>query len=161
MPCLFLVSEHVRQFGHFPLKSRPSHMGLVVLSPASNPTSTMGQNRKKHRINSHLITHFPTSSGVSEVSKRTSEQSEYCGANKRVSSASERAIGEASGPVLQSVFLAVRAHCAAVPETWRPKGRQVLFNGGILCARVCVPHMHASIRPSVHPSPLSKGWKGF
>ena len=35
--------------------------------------NTMGQNRKKTRINSHLITHFPTSSGVSEVSERGSE----------------------------------------------------------------------------------------
>ena len=34
--------------------------------------NTMGQNRKKTRINSHLITHFPTSSGVSEVSERVS-----------------------------------------------------------------------------------------
>ena len=31
---------------------------------------TMGQNRKKHRINSHLIIHFPTSEGVSERAKR-------------------------------------------------------------------------------------------
>ena len=29
----------------------------------------MGQNRKKHRIKSNLIIHFPTSEGVSEVSK--------------------------------------------------------------------------------------------
>ena len=32
----------------------------------------MGQKRKKHRINSHLIIHFPTSEGVSEVSERVS-----------------------------------------------------------------------------------------
>ena len=47
---------------------------------------TMVQNRKKLRKNSHLIIHFPTSSGVSEVSERASEQ-----ANGRV-----------SGSVLQS-----------------------------------------------------------
>ena len=34
---------------------------------------TMGQNRKKHRINSHLIIHFPTSSGVSEVSEQAKQ----------------------------------------------------------------------------------------
>ena len=34
---------------------------------------TMGQNRKKHRMNSHLIIHCPTSSGVSEVSERAGE----------------------------------------------------------------------------------------
>ena len=50
----------------------------------------MVENRKKHRQNSHLIIHFPTSEGVSKVS-----------------SASERANGQASGLVLQSVFLAV------------------------------------------------------
>ena len=53
----------------------------------------MGQNRKKHRQNSHLINHFPTSEGVSEVS-----------------GASERANGRVSGPVLQSVFLAALAY---------------------------------------------------
>ena len=56
----------------------------------------MVENRKKHRQNSHLITHFPTSEGVSEVS-----------------GASERANGRASGPVLQSVFLAVIDHSAS------------------------------------------------
>ena len=35
--------------------------------------NTMGQNRKKHSINSHLNIHFPTTSGVSKVSKRASE----------------------------------------------------------------------------------------
>ena len=54
---------------------------------------TMGQNRTKHRINSHSIIHFPTSEGVSEVS-----------------GASERANGRASGPILQSVFLVILAH---------------------------------------------------
>ena len=38
--------------------------------------------------------------------------SEQCGASERVSSASERANGRASGPVLQSVFLAVIDHSA-------------------------------------------------
>ena len=45
---------------------------------------TMVENGKKHRQNSHLIIHCPTSEGVSE-----------------------RANGRASGPVLQSVFLTV------------------------------------------------------
>ena len=38
---------------------------------------TVGQNRKRHRINSRLINHCPTSSGVSEVSaaERVSEAS--------------------------------------------------------------------------------------
>ena len=50
----------------------------------------MVENRKKHRQNSHLIIHCPTSEEVSE--------------------ASERANGRASGPVLLSVFLVVLAH---------------------------------------------------
>ena len=53
----------------------------------------MVENRKKHRQNSHPIIHCPTNEGVSEVS-----------------GASERANGRASGPVLQSVFLAVIDH---------------------------------------------------
>ena len=44
----------------------------------------MGQNREKHRMNSHPIIHCPTSEGVSEVSER----------------------------VLQSVFLVVLARSA-------------------------------------------------
>ena len=30
------------------------------------PRRTMGQNKKKHRINSHVINHYPTSEEVSE-----------------------------------------------------------------------------------------------
>ena len=59
----------------------------------------MVENRKKHRQNSNLIIYCPTSEGASE----------------RVSSASERVNGPASGPVLQSVFLAVLAHSATFP----------------------------------------------
>ena len=40
------------------------------------------------------------------------ERSEQSGASERVSGASERAKGRASGPVLQFVFLAVLAHSA-------------------------------------------------
>ena len=35
---------------------------------------TMVKNGKKHRQNSHLISHCPMSEGVSEVSERASEQ---------------------------------------------------------------------------------------
>ena len=62
------------------------------------------------------IIHFPTSEGVSEVSERASERSgkrkgsEQSGASERVSGASKRTNGRASGPVPQSVFLAVLAH---------------------------------------------------
>ena len=53
----------------------------------------MVENGKKHRQKINLMNHCPTSEGVSEVS-----------------GASERANGRASGPVLQSVFLAVIDH---------------------------------------------------
>ena len=77
----------------------------------------MVQNRKKHRINSHWINHFSTSEGewVKWATERMSErrgarkQSKQGGASKWVSGASERA----SGPVHQSVFLAVLDH-----STW-------------------------------------------
>ena len=72
----------------------------------------MVENRKKHRQNSHPIIHCPTSEGVSKVSKRSGgrEQSEQSKASEQMSGASERANGRASGPVLQSVFLAVIDH---------------------------------------------------
>ena len=53
---------------------------------------TMVENGKKHKINSHLLIHRPTSGGR--------ERSEHSGASERVSSVSERANGWASGPVL-------------------------------------------------------------
>ena len=66
-----------------------------------------------------LKSRFPTSLGVSEraseqMSERSGarERSEQCGASKRVSSASERANGQASGPVLTSRFLAFLTHRA-------------------------------------------------
>ena len=72
--------------------------------------------KKKHRLYSRPIIHFPTSKEVSEVSERTSErsgvreQSEQCEASERVSGASERANGRVSGPVLTSGFLVDLAH---------------------------------------------------
>ena len=78
----------------------------------------MGQNREKHRINSHPIIHCPTSKGVSEMSERVSAAERASKASRteqaqRVSGASERANGRASGPVLRSVFLAFLAHSAS------------------------------------------------
>ena len=73
---------------------------------------TMVENRKKHRQNSHLINHCPTSERVSEwasqwaqrrarakravLSKRTSERCKWT--------------KERTGPVLQSVFFVILAH---------------------------------------------------
>ena len=51
--------------------------------------------------------HFPMSEGVSEVS-----------------GASERANGQASGPVLLSVLLAVFAHCAVMKVSGRGKEKK-------------------------------------
>ena len=69
----------------------------------------MVENGKKHRQNNHPIINCPTSEGVRGVSKRSGgrERSEQSGASEQVSVVSERANGRASGPVLQSVFLAV------------------------------------------------------
>ena len=82
----------------------------------------MGQNRKKHRLNSHLIYHCPTSEGVS-----------------RVSGASDRVNERASGPVLQSVFLFNLAYSAISDR---------LFFYSILTSL----SGDASVRPSVRPS---------
>ena len=43
------------------------------ISAAAKDECTMGQNREKHRKNSHLIIHCPTSEEVSEVSERANE----------------------------------------------------------------------------------------
>ena len=48
----------------------------VGINHSMRSHGTMGQNREKHRINSHLINHGPTSKGVSEVIEQRSEQSE-------------------------------------------------------------------------------------
>ena len=53
---------------------------------------------------------------------RAREQSEQCGANEWVSGVSERANGRASGPVLQSVFLAVVAHSVKVVKLGERNG---------------------------------------
>ena len=71
----------------------------------------MVENRKKHQQNCHPIIHCPRS----ECS-RGRERSEQSGASKRVSGASERANGRASGPVLTSWFLFVPDHSAPVPS---------------------------------------------
>ena len=51
------------------LTSDPSNNKRFTLSLRRKERSAIGQNRKKHRKNIHLIIHFPTSEGVSKVSK--------------------------------------------------------------------------------------------
>ena len=56
-------------------RSRPGSAPGTILSVKeliNDPDLTMGQNRKKHRRNSHPIIHFPTSSRVTEMSGRMS-----------------------------------------------------------------------------------------
>ena len=80
------------------------------------------------------------------------EQSEQGGASERVSGASERANGRASGPVLQSVFLAVIDHSVTIALTSVPpssfffsfstschKASEVYVNlGGILSPQISI-----------------------
>ena len=60
------------------------------------------------------------------ASERTSERSggrersEQCGARERMSSASERANGQASGPVLSSGFLIILAHSVSGVQKKKP-----------------------------------------
>ena len=77
---------------------------------------TVGQNQV---VLGHLITHFPTSSGVSERAskrmsavERASKASRAEQANKRVVRANEQTDGRATGPVHRSRFLAVLNHSA-------------------------------------------------
>ena len=81
---------------------------------------TMGQKRKKHRINSHLIIH-----------ERENERSEQ--ASERVSNASEQANRQASGPVLQYVFLVVLAHSGMAWNDIRLSTRIMTNESQYLC----------------------------
>ena len=54
-------------------------IGLLDTWRTTMNNCTMVQNRKKHSKSSHLIIHYPTSSGVNEwASELTSERSEQC-----------------------------------------------------------------------------------
>ena len=55
--------------------------------------------------------------GMSGMSNAGLERSEQSGASERVSGASKRANGRASGPLLQSVFLVDLAHGARMCES--------------------------------------------
>ena len=83
--------------------------------------------------------HFPTSEGVSEVSERASEQtsersggrerSEQFGASERVSGASERGNGRASGPVhtsLDSCLFQTTVDCSFTRS--RAHGKEALVH---------------------------------
>ena len=83
----------------------------------------MGQNQVILR---HSIIHFPTRSGVSEVSERANEQYR---ASKRVSGAGERANGRVSGPVLTSVFLVDPDHSETVREVEYCQAETLLLYG--------------------------------
>ena len=81
----------------------------------------MGQNREKHRIDSHLINHCPTSSGVSKASSERAQRSARAKrvvrskrTNELCKRTSEGANGRASGPVLISGFLIILAHSLLV-----------------------------------------------
>ena len=58
------------------------------------------------------------------------ERSEQCGTSERVSGASERGNGRASGPVLTTRFLAVPNHCASTAEKEKigEPGRELVKN---------------------------------
>ena len=68
----------------------------------------MVKNRQKQN-NSHLIDHFPTNFGVSEVSEQTSERS-GARAQGEQGGGSKQANQRASDTVLQSVFLVFLDH---------------------------------------------------
>ena len=54
------------------------------------------------------------------------ERSKQCGTSEQVSGASKRANGRASGPVLQTVFLAVINHSAPPPLTFLQRDRRLI-----------------------------------
>ena len=63
-------------------------------------------------------------SGGRERSEQSGASERVSGASERVSGASERANGRASGPVLQSVFLAVIDHSAIVDNASKRMSEQ-------------------------------------
>ena len=109
-PSLGLIVGSRNRFYTRKKKSRvcPSgaHLRHVLVSFCAR---TMVQNKiKKHGISSHPIIHCPMSERMNERSGAR-EQSE---ASKFVSGAIQRVNGRASGPVLQSILLAVLDHSA-------------------------------------------------
>ena len=78
-------------------------------------SSSLRTRRRGHLESWTKIFHCPMRSGASERSGAR-ERSEQCGASERVSGASERANGQASGPVLTSRFLAFLTHRALMPH---------------------------------------------
>ena len=109
----------------------------------------MGQNRKKHRINSHLINLFSSSEGVSKASS--------------ASSASKHANGRASGPVPKFVFLVILAHSAS------SFCNRVIFHSSspyLVCGAVRWPHIPSAITTLIKPrwrvawpAPTSLCWR--
>ena len=89
-----------------PPKTKKARTNLFFWGKNGWEDGTLVQNKVILR---HEILHFPTSLEVSEVRERASSErsgarkrSEQAGASERVSGASERANGLASGPVLTS-----------------------------------------------------------
>ena len=84
--------------------------------------STMVENVKKHRQISHLIIHFPTSEGVSEVSERANEWAQQRARAKRAVR-SKQTSEYFNEWILQSVFLAVFDHS----EMERKNRRETIY----------------------------------
>ena len=69
----FYISFKRRFHFVFLIVKKKAFEGFERISKQQKERGTMVKNRKKHRQNSHLIIHFPTSEGVSEVSERANE----------------------------------------------------------------------------------------
>ena len=101
--------------------TRETYVGWMNKIPPifqSKYPCTMGQNRKKHRVNNHVPREREWVKWVS-AAERAREASRAKQA-QRVSGASEQANGRASGPVLQSVFLVILAHSAMLLYSLNP-----------------------------------------
>ena len=82
LPVISMATDVQSGDAHVYLLEDGLELWLATLNHAPNPTPQLLQLfgyalwariGKKHRINNHLIIHFPTSEGVSEVSKRSNE----------------------------------------------------------------------------------------
>ena len=83
------------------------------------------------------------------------EQSEQCGASERVSGASERANGQASGPVLTSRFLAVLTYCAPVGQFIGNTYTFLALSGHLMHHSPCPSAVQHAPKSAVHPALFS------
>ena len=78
-----------------------------------------GLDQRNTKKNSHPIFHCPTSSGELERVSAAERASEASNSEEQASECAVQANRRASGPILQSGFSVILAHCGVTKTTWQ------------------------------------------